>query len=214
MNVASFRRHSSFYNSDRKFGAPTLIKWRPKLSVFEMPISPGNHEFKRAAVILLGDGGERHVPEIYSNLVPGSAIENNSIASGQCSIGRVGNILGSAAVTRNGVKVDLNVGDLIYKNDVIQTRSDSMVDISFVDGTSFSLSPETTMTVREFIYDAAGSMNLATFHLGHGSFTFIAGNLAQIGHMMIETPVANMPDQISSFKQSRKSKQTSNSTKF
>jgi len=50
----------------------------------------------------------------------------------QQPIGRVETISGSATVMRNGIAVDLNVGDLVFQGDVVQTRSDSTLGIGFV----------------------------------------------------------------------------------
>src|SRR6476660_8627568 len=97
-------------------------------------------------------------------------LKNAAIAAGrgECPVGRVENISGSGAVIRNGVTVELNIGDLIYKDDVIQTGLDSVLGISFIDGSAFILSGETRMIVREFIYDPAGSTNFAIIHLEQG----------------------------------------------
>src|SRR5580658_5164116 len=48
-------------------------------------------------------------------------------------IGKVEKVVGNAVVMRNGVVVALNVGDAVYKSDVIQTGANSSAGISFPD---------------------------------------------------------------------------------
>lgn len=56
------------------------------------------------------------------------------------SIGRVEKISGSATVLRNGVPVELHLGDPVAKGDVVQTASDSYVTIKLTEGMVFGLS--------------------------------------------------------------------------
>src|ERR1700744_3092674 len=56
----------------------------------------------------------------------------------QQPIGAVEKIVGNVTVVRNGVAVALNVGDKVYKSDVIQTGADSQAGISFPDGTALN----------------------------------------------------------------------------
>src|SRR5262249_4751199 len=106
-----------------------------------------------------------------------------------CPIGRVLQISGNASVIRKGVKLELKLGDLIHKDDVIETGPDSVIDIGFVDGSVFRLSADTGMIVREFIYN---STSVALFDLDHGSFSFIAGNLIKTGDLKINVPTASL----------------------
>src|SRR3954471_10165614 len=104
-------------------------------------------------------------------------------------IGRVATVSGSATAVRNGVAVALNVGDAIYKGDVVQTQSDSTVGLIFGDGTTFNLSADARMTLNEFVYNPApGSVNAALINLVQGSFTFLAGEVAKTGDMKVGTP--------------------------
>src|SRR5581483_5966683 len=63
-------------------------------------------------------------------LLAGSAHDQYAQASpaaggaGANAIGRVEMVSGSATVVRNGVAVHLSVGDLVFKNDVIETAAD------------------------------------------------------------------------------------------
>ena len=86
----------------------------------------------------------------------------------------------------------VNVGDLVYRGDTVQTGRDGRVGITFMDGTAFNLSPNARMVLNEFVYDPNGKSNSTLFSLTKGSFTFVAGAIAKTGDMKLDTPVATM----------------------
>ena len=108
------------------------------------------------------------------------------------SIGRIEKVVGDVTVMRNGVAVALHVGDAVYKNDVIQTGSDSSCGIGFPDGTALNLVANTRMALNDYVYDPNGTSNDALFNLVQGGFAFVAGKVAHTGDMKIGTPVATM----------------------
>ena len=108
------------------------------------------------------------------------------------SIGRIEKVVGDVTVMRNGVAVSLHVGDAVYKNDVIQTGSDSSCGIGFPDGTALNLVANTRMALNDYVYDPNGTSNDALFNLVQGGFAFVAGKVAHTGDMKIGTPVATM----------------------
>ncbi len=116
----------------------------------------------------------------------------NGQATGPEVIGRVATASGSAVAVRNGVAVTLNVGDAVYKGDVIQTSADSAVGVIFTDNTTFNLSSNARMVLNEFVYSPGGSSNSALISLVQGSISFIAGEVAHSGDMKVGTPVATM----------------------
>jgi hypothetical protein len=84
------------------------------------------------------------------------------------------------------------VGDFIYRGDIIQTGPDGNLGVGFADGSSFSVSPNARMEVNEFVYDPHGHLNSSLMSLTKGTFTFIAGEVAQTGNMKVTTPVGTM----------------------
>src|SRR5262249_2164468 len=172
-------------------------------------------DFKRKGsdLVLTGDDGHkilvsdyfRHEkqPDLVSPegaLLSASLVEllSGSAAPGQYAqaaapaaqqpIGRVETVSGSATVTRNGVAVDLNVGDLVFQGDVVQTRSDSTLGIGFSDGSAFSLKENARMALNEFVYDPNGTSNSALINLVQGTVSFIASQVAKTGNMRVDTP--------------------------
>ena len=114
-------------------------------------------------------------------------------AAAPASIGQVEKVVGTVTVLRNGVEIALNVGDKVYKSDVVQTAADSQVGISFPDGTALNLVANTRMALNDFTFDEnATSGNSALVSLVEGSFSFVAGKVAHTGDMKLDTPVATM----------------------
>src|SRR5262249_15115962 len=85
-----------------------------------------------------------------------------------------------------------NVGDPVYKGDVVQTGANGKVGITFADGTTFTLSSNARMVLNEFVYDPNGKSNSTLFSLSKGTFTFVAGQVAKTGDMKIDTPIATL----------------------
>jgi VCBS repeat-containing protein len=110
----------------------------------------------------------------------------------QVSIGRVEKVSGTATVLRNGVPVELHLGDPVAKGDVVQTGSDSSLTIKFSDGTVFGLSSSARMVLNDMVYAADSHSNSALFTLVQGVIGFVAGRVAKTGDLKVDTPVATM----------------------
>lgn len=109
------------------------------------------------------------------------------------AIGQVTAVQGSVSVTRNNASpAALRVDAEIFKNDVLQTGADGTIGITFDDETTFNLSPNTTITVDEFIYSAGAKNNSAAFNVARGTAAFVASQVAKTGDMKIDTPTATM----------------------
>ena len=108
------------------------------------------------------------------------------------SVGKIEKVVGDVTVVRNGVAVALNVGDAVFKSDVVQTGSQSMAGIGFPDGTALNLVANTRMALSDYSYDPNGTSNSALFSLVEGTFQFVAGKVAHSGDMKIVTPMATM----------------------
>jgi len=106
------------------------------------------------------------------------------------AIGKVKKADGQATAIRNGVFVALNVGDAVYKNDVIQTGGDSSVGIYFLDGSVLNLLANTRIALNDYSFDPNETSNGTLFSLVEGTFGFVAGKVARTGDMKLATPVA------------------------
>ena len=107
-------------------------------------------------------------------------------------IGQVTKLTGNATAIRNGVTVELHVGDNVMKGDVVQAGAGAALVMTFIDGTVFGLSSNARMVLNEMIYDPNGSSNSSLLSLVQGTITFVAGETAKHGDMKVDTPVATM----------------------
>lgn len=115
------------------------------------------------------------------------------VPAGQLPIGQVETLEGAAFSTRaNGQRVPLNVGDPVFEDDLIETADDSILGITFVDETVFSLSNNARMILDELVYEVNGTDNSMVMNLVQGTFVFVTGQVAPTGEMLVETPVATM----------------------
>ena len=90
-------------------------------------------------------------------------IDNSTVAFDDPSaIGKITIADGTVIVQRVNQTIELNAGDLIYLNDVVEAKGGS-VGIAFADQTTMSVDAGSKMVVDEFVYDPAtpttGSMN-------------------------------------------------------
>jgi hypothetical protein len=147
---------------------------------------------------LMAPSGAHLTPEVV-DMLAGSPAPHEYAQAGAAqpavapdSIGKVQKVTGTVTVLRNGVSVAVNVGDVVYKSDVVVTGADSKCGITFPDGTALELLPNTRMALNEYNYDAHATSNQALFTLIDGTFGFVAGKVAHSGDMKIGTPVATM----------------------
>jgi VCBS repeat-containing protein len=144
---------------------------------------------------LQAPNGAYLAPDLVDLLAGSAAPEQYAQAGAPAApvaIGKVEKAVGSCTVVRNGVSVALNIGDAVYKNDVVQTGTNGALGISFPDGTALSLVANTRMALNDYVYDPNGTSNSALISLVEGTFAFVAGSVAKSGDMKIATPVATM----------------------
>ena len=109
------------------------------------------------------------------------------------AIGKYQIVMGLVTVTRGSdVVAAPAVGDPVYQGDVIETGSDGLIAIVFVDGTNFHLSADARLVVDEFIFGAEKSSHSALLRVIGGVFGLIAGKMATTGRLIIDTPLAQI----------------------
>jgi hypothetical protein len=113
---------------------------------------------------------------------------------GGVGIGQVATLQGSSTVTRANAAaaITLQVHDLIFKNDILQTGPNAALGVTFDDATTFSLSADTRIVVDEFVYQDGGTANAALVTIALGTAAFVASEVAKTGDMKIATPTATI----------------------
>jgi VCBS repeat-containing protein len=107
-------------------------------------------------------------------------------------VGHVVKMTGSASIVRNGVTIDVQNGDAVYRSDVVQTGSGSTLGLVLNDGTTFNLSANARLMLNDLTYDANSTSNSSLVTLVQGAASFVAGQVAKTGDMKVATPVAVM----------------------
>ena len=112
-------------------------------------------------------------------------------ADAPIAIGKIELVTGSAIVVRaSDSLVHLKVNDPVFRGDVIETSADGQVCIRFLDNTTFNLSNNARMVLKEF--PGEGISGPALFDIGRGDFAFVSGEMAKAGRLEIETPFASI----------------------
>jgi len=144
---------------------------------------------------LLSRDGAAIAPDVVEALAgplaPGQYAQAGAAQQNVQAIGRVAKVDGNATILRNGVAINVRVGDAILKGDVLQTGSGAL-GVTFNDGSTVNLTENARLVVNEFIFDPKGNANSQILDLVQGSLTFISGEVAHSGDMKIGTPVATM----------------------
>ncbi|NVN87778.1 MAG: FecR domain-containing protein [Rhodopseudomonas sp.] len=142
---------------------------------------------------LASPDGARLSPQVVEALTGEVQVaQAGADASAAKVIGHVTKLAGSATAIRNGVAIQLNMGDTVNKGDVVQAGANSSLGLTFIDGTVFGLSSNARMVLNEMVYDPNGSSNSSLLSLVQGTITFVAGETAKHGDMKVDTPVATM----------------------
>ena len=105
-------------------------------------------------------------------------------------VGNIAKMTGSASIVRNGVTIDVQVGDAVYQSDVLQTGSSSTVGLVLVDGTAFNLSANARLMLNDLTFEEGSTSNSSFITLVQGAASFVAGQVAKTGDMKVATPAA------------------------
>ncbi|WP_281018759.1 FecR domain-containing protein [Minwuia sp. IMCC3077] len=99
---------------------------------------------------------------------------------------------GAVFVTRvNGTREQVQVGDPVFTDDVVETSEDGAAGIRFNDDTTFSIGGDARMVLDDFVYDPAANTGSAVVNVLQGSFSFVSGAVAKTGDdaLTVKTPV-------------------------
>ncbi|MGA1931191.1 FecR domain-containing protein [Arcobacter sp. YIC-464] len=97
------------------------------------------------------------------------------------SIAKISTVVGEASVLRGEQKIIANVGLDIYEKDVINTSSNSKLQLIFKDNTVITLGKNSALDVSEYLYDINTPKNSkANLNFFKGAFKAITGNIGKI----------------------------------
>lgn len=92
------------------------------------------------------------------------------------------------------IGVNITSGTDFYLRDRIESGPDSGMQILLADETVFTIGPNSSLTIDEFVYNPGGGQGRLTANIARGAFRFVSGKVAASGQdaMKITTPAATI----------------------
>lgn len=85
------------------------------------------------------------------------------------------------------------LGDNVVQDETIETDGNGLVQILLADGTTFTVGPNSTITIDRFVYDPAADTAQVSASIGRGVFRFIGGRTSKTeGGVQLNTPVGTV----------------------
>lgn len=93
------------------------------------------------------------------------------------SIGKVSLLKGEASASRNNQTITLANGAALEEHDLISTRANSQIQLTFEDKTVITLGSESILDINQYLNDAQAPK--AKFKFNQGTFKSITGNIGK-----------------------------------
>jgi hypothetical protein len=91
-----------------------------------------------------------------------------------------------------GVDRVLRVGTDVQANEVISTAADDRAHLVFLDGTTLTIGPSSSMTIDKFVYDPNTQKGELAVNATKGVFRIIGGRISKTSTIAVTTPSATM----------------------
>jgi len=106
--------------------------------------------------------------------------------------------IGIAAVSINSVKgtietktVSINTNDRVFRQEIIETESNSIIQFLFLDETILTIGPESKLILDEMVFDPNVTTGKVVMNAVKGLFTFVSGSLPSESYE-IKTPTVSI----------------------
>jgi hypothetical protein len=96
----------------------------------------------------------------------------------------------SEATPPGGPTTTLTVGARVLHKERIHTSLTGSVQLLFLDKSTLSIAPNTSLVIDEFVYDPASNSGHMLTKLTQGTLQYIGGQLSHQGAVTVETPAA------------------------
>ena len=114
----------------------------------------------------------------------GSAILLMCIAASApalAEIGRVKSSTGAAFVVRGTTQTPAKPGLPLEPQDVLLTKRDGRMAMTFIDNTRFAIGPNSNVSVRQFLFDRRTQRGQFEAQVNRGSLAIVSGQIAKSG---------------------------------
>ncbi|MFY9074811.1 FecR family protein [Malaciobacter mytili] len=96
------------------------------------------------------------------------------------NVAKVVAITGEALIIRDTVKLKLEKDSDIFKNDEIETKQNTKVQLIFKDNTIITIGKNSTFKINDYIFDEKNKEYKAQFGLIQGTFRTITGKIGKL----------------------------------
>jgi len=87
----------------------------------------------------------------------------------------------------------ITIGEKIFHNEKIETNASGLLQVLLADGTTFTVGPDSRLTIDSFVYDPKKGTAEITASLGKGLFRFIGGRTSKTPDgVRLNTPVGTV----------------------
>jgi hypothetical protein len=86
----------------------------------------------------------------------------------------------------------LKIGSDVVHNERIRTTSEGSMQLIFVDRTTLTISPNSDITINEFVFNRSANSGSLSMRVGKGLVRFVGGQISHSGGASIATPAATM----------------------
>lgn len=99
----------------------------------------------------------------------------------------------ATSVTRSGQRAVVRLGKSVFYDQTFTTDANGRIQARLLDGSSFTLSANSSLTIDSFVYDPAESTGEIIANVAEGVVQFIGGELSKsAGQVTIETRIASI----------------------
>jgi hypothetical protein len=150
-----------------------------------------------APVIISADGSALTpaLVDSFSQPIDGVQYAQKGSVDDASPVGVVKEVSGEATITHeNGMVVKAAIGTPIYEGDIVETKGDGAVNITFIDDTTFAVSQNARLAIDEYVFDPATQSGENNFSVLRGVFVFTSGLIGREDpdDVKIETPVGSI----------------------
>jgi len=110
------------------------------------------------------------------------------------TIGHIQTIRGEASILRNSKTEAVLKGAPVYRGDTIKTAKTGAVGIVLTDETTFSLGPDSTITLKDYVFNPKESKFSIIARMAKGTFSYLSGMIGKLSpeSIHLEIPEATI----------------------
>lgn len=120
------------------------------------------------------------------------AVASATAAAAQESIGVVALVNPDAELTRGSQAIVPESGGDIFLDDRLVTRNGGQVHLMLVDKSTFTVGPDSDITIDQFVYDPAESTGEMAISAVRGVMRFVGGDISKNNPVEIQTSIGTL----------------------